>query len=155
MNTAENLELTGRLNIELRGPDGALKDAREVDNLVVNAGLAYIASRMVGTAKAVMSHMGLGSSATAAAAGQTDLGSLLGAREAIDTTTLVGANLNQVQYVCGFEAGDATGAITEAGIFNSGTAGAGDMLCRTTFAVVNKDANDTMTVTWTITLSAV
>jgi hypothetical protein len=29
------------------------------------------------------------------------------------------------------------------------------MLCRTTFAVVNKAADDTMTVTWTITLSAV
>ena len=153
MNPIENLKLTGRLNIELRGPDGALKDQREVDNLVVNSGLAYIASRMVGTAKGVMSHMGLGSGTTAAAAGQTDLVSLLGSREALDSTTLVGDNLNQVQYVCGFEAGDATGAITEAGIFNA--ASAGDMLCRTTFAVVNKDVNDTMTVTWTITLSAV
>lgn len=153
MNTRENIALAGRLNIELRGPDGALKDAREVDNLVVNAGLAYIASRMTGTAQAVMSHMGLGSGATAAAAGQTDLVSLLGAREAIDTTTLVGANLNQIQYVCGFEAGDATGAITEAGIFNA--ASGGTMLCRTTFAVVNKGADDTMTITWTITLSAV
>ena len=153
MNTAENLKLSGRLNIELHGPDGALKDAREVDNLVVNAGLAYIASRMTGTAKGVMTHMGLGSGTTAAAASQTDLVSLLGAREAIDTTTLVGANLNQVQYVCGFEAGDATGAVTEAGIFNA--ASGGDMLCRTTFAVVNKDVNDTLTITWTITLSAV
>jgi hypothetical protein len=153
MNTAENLKLSGRLNIELHGPDGALKDAREVDNLVVSAGLAYIASRMTGTAKGVMTHMGLGSGTTAAAAGQTDLVSLLGAREAIDTTTLVGANLNQVQYVCGFEAGDATGAVTEAGIFNASSGG--DMLCRTTFAVVNKDVNDTLTITWTITLSAV
>lgn len=153
MNTNENLKLTGLLGIELRGPDGQIKDSREVDNLVVNAGLVFIASRMVGTSKAVMSHMGLGSGTTAAAAGQTDLVSLLGAREAIDSSTLVGANLNQVQYVCGFEAGDATGAITEAGIFNA--ASGGDMLCRTTFAVVNKDAQDTMTVTWTVTLSAV
>lgn len=148
----DNLKLTGRVALELRGPDGAVKDRREVDNLVVNAGLAYIASRMVGTAKAVMSHMALGSGATAAAAGQTDLASILGSREALDSTTIVGANSNQVQYVCGFEAGDATGAIVEAGLFNA--ASGGDMLCRTTFAVVNKDANDTLTVTWTVTLSA-
>ena len=55
-------------------------------------------------------------------------------------------------YVSAFEAGDATGAVTEAGIFNA--ASGGDMLCRTVFSVVNKAADDTMSVTWTITLSA-
>ena len=55
-------------------------------------------------------------------------------------------------YVASFEAGDATGAVTEAGLFNAVTGG--DMLCRTVFAVVNKAADDTMTVTWTITVSA-
>ena len=34
MNTNEHLELSGRLHIELRGPDGALKDSREFDLLV-------------------------------------------------------------------------------------------------------------------------
>lgn len=153
MNTNENLKLTGRLNIELRGPDGQIKDTREVDNLVVNTGLAFIASRMVGTSAAVMSHMALGSSSTAAAAGQTDVQSILGSRKALSSTTIVGANSNQVQYVAAFTAGEATGAVVEAGIFNA--ASAGTMLCRTTFAVVNKDANDTMTVTWTVTISAV
>lgn len=153
MKTLEDLKVKGRLNIVLRDKDGNVKDEREVDNLVVNAGLAYIISRMVGTSKAVMSHMALGSGTTAAAAGQTDLVSLLGAREALDSTTIAGANSNQVVYVSSFEAGDATGAVTEAGIFNA--ASAGDMLCRTVFAVVNKAADDAMTVTWTITLSAV
>ena len=153
MKTLEDLKVKGRLNIVLRDKDGNVKDEREVDNLVVNTGLAYIISRMVGTAKSVMSHMALGSGTTAAAAGQTDLVSLLGAREALDSTTIAGANSNQVVYVSSFEAGDATGAVTEAGIFND--ASAGDMLCRTVFAVVNKAADDAMTVTWTITLSAV
>lgn len=148
----ESLKLTGEVDLVLRGADGRIKDARNVKNLVVTTGLAFIASRMVGTAKAVMSHMALGSSSTAAAAGQTDLGSILGSREALDSTTIVGANLTQVQYVASFEAGDATGAVVEAGLFNASTAG--DMLCRTVFSVVNKDANDTLTVTWTITLSA-
>jgi hypothetical protein len=153
MNTLENLKVKGRLTIVLRDENGNVKDERDVDNLVVNAGLAYIISRMVGTSKAVMSHIGLGAGTTAAAAAQTDLVSVLGSREALDSTTIAGANLNQVVYVSSFEAGDATGAVTEAGIFNAATAG--DMLCRTVFPVVNKGAADALTVTWTITLSAV
>lgn len=153
MNSLENLKVKGRLKIVLRGKDGVVKDEREVDNLVVNSGLGYIVSRMVGTAKVVMSHMALGASTTAAAAAQTDLISVLGVREAIDSTTISGTNNEKVTYVASFEAGDATGAVTEAGIFNAPTAG--DMLCRTVFPVVNKGADDSMTVSWTITLSAV
>ena len=148
----ENLKLSGQLNIVLKDKAGNVKEEREVKNLVVNAGLAYIASRMTGTAKDVMSHMGLGSGSTAAAASDTDLGSLLGSREALDSTTISGTNDEKVVYVSSFEAGDATGAVTEAGIFNAATGG--DMLCRTVFSVVNKAADDTMSVTWTITLSA-
>lgn len=153
----ETLKLSGQLNIVLKDKDGNIKTEREVKNLVVNAGLAYIANRMRNDSadaggKAKMSHMALGSGTTAAAAGQTDLVSILGAREALDSTTISGTNSEKVVYVCGFEAGDATGAVTEAGIFNASTGG--DMLCRTVFSVVNKAADDTMTVTWTITLAA-
>lgn len=148
----ENLKLSGQVNIVLKDKDGNVKTEREIKNLVVNAGLAYIASRMTGTSKSVMSHMALGSGTTAAAAGQTDLVSILGSREALDSTTISGTNLEKVVYVSSFEAGDATGAVTEAGIFNASSSG--DMLCRTTFSVVNKAADDTMSVTWTITLSA-
>lgn len=148
----EKLKLSGALSIVLTDKNGVVKDTREVKNLVVNSGLAYIISRMVGTAKGTMSHMALGAGTTAAAAGQADLVSMLGAREALDTTTITGTNNEKVQYTCTFEPGDATGAITEAGIFNDATVG--DMLCRTVFPVVNKAADDQMAVTWTITLSA-
>ena len=148
----ENLKLSGQLNIVLKDKAGNVKEQREVKNLVVNSGLAYIASRMKDTSKSVMSHMGLGSGTTAAAASQSDLVTLLGSREALDSTTIAGTNNEKVVYVSSFEAGDATGAVTEAGIFNAATSG--DMLCRTVFSVVNKAADDTMSVTWTITLSA-
>ena len=148
----ENLKLSGQLNIVLKDKAGIIKDERTVKNLVVNKGLEYIASRMKDASKGVMSHMGLGSGTTAAAASQTDLVTLLGSREAIDSTTIAGSNNEKVVYVSAFEAGDATGAVTEAGIFNA--ASSGDMLCRTVFSVVNKAADDTMSVTWTITLSA-
>jgi hypothetical protein len=148
----ENLKLSGQLNIVLKDKAGNVKDQREVKNLVVNSGLAYIASRMKDTTKGAMSHMALGSGTTAAAASQTDLVSILGSREALDSTTISGSNNEKIVYVSAFEAGDATGAVTEAGIFNA--ASSGDMLCRTVFNVVNKAADDTMSVTWTITLSA-
>ena len=148
----ENLKLSGQLSIVLKDKAGNVKDEREVKNLVVNKGLEYIASRMKDASKSVMSHMGLGSGTTAAAAAQTDLVTLLGAREALDSTTIAGSNNEKIVYVSAFEAGDATGAVTEAGIFNASTSG--DMLCRTVFSVVNKAADDTMSVTWTITLSA-
>jgi len=148
----ENLKLSGQLNIVLKDKAGNVKETREEKNLVVNTGLAYIASRMKDTTKGAMSHMALGSGTTAAAASQTDLVTLLGSREALDSTTISGSNNEKVVYVSAFEAGDATGAVTEAGIFNASSGG--DMLCRTVFSVVNKAADDTMSVTWTITLSA-
>jgi len=145
----EDLKLRGDVAIVLKDKDGNVKDSREIQNLVVSAGLEFICSRMAGTSAGVMSHMALGSDTTAAAAGQTDLLSILGAREALDSST---ASNNTITYVSSFEAGEGTGAVTEAGVFNA--ASSGTMLCRTVFAVVNKAADDTMSVTWTITLTA-
>jgi hypothetical protein len=145
----DKLKMRGDVDIVLRGPDGQIKETRNIENLVVSAGLTFIASRMGGTSASVMSHMALGSGTTAAAAGQTDLVSILGSREALDSST---PSSNTIVYVSSFEAGDATGAVTEAGIFNASSGGT--MLCRTVFSVVNKAADDTMQVTWTITLTA-
>ncbi len=145
----ENLKLRGDVALVLKGADGKVKDSREIKNLIVNDGLEFICSRMAGTSANVMSHMALGSGTTAPAAGQTDLVSILGSREALDSST---PSSNTIAYVASFEAGEGTGAVTEAGIFNAATGG--DMLCRTVFSVVNKEADDTMSVTWTITLTA-
>lgn len=145
----DSIKLTGNLDIVVRDSDGNIKEQRQERNLVVTAGLGFIASRMKDTTDGAMSHMAVGSDNTAAAAGNTDLGSILGSREALDSTTVSGAT---VTYVSTFEAGDGTGAITEAGIFNASTSGT--MLCRTVFSTVNKAADDTMTITWVITLSA-
>jgi hypothetical protein len=153
MNLTESPKMRGNVDIVLRKSDGSIKDKREIHNLVVNTGLAYIISRMVGTSKNVMSHMAIGAGTTAAAAGDTALESQLGSRVTLDSTTIAGSNNEKVVYVATFGTGVGTGAVTEAGVFNAGTSG--DMLCRTVFAVVNKAADDTMEITWTITLSAV
>jgi hypothetical protein len=149
-NTMINSEIkaTGRLSVVLKDTDGNIKEERDINNLVVTSGLGYIASRMKDATATAMSHMAIGTGTTAAAAGDTTLGTELD-RNALTSTTVTS---NQIEYVASWSAGDGTGAITEAGIFNA--ASAGDMLARTVFDVVNKAANDTLSITWTITLSA-
>lgn len=139
---AEDLVMTGRLEIAL---NGAL--VKEVPNLVVTSGKNYVASRMYDTSKNAMSHMAVGSSSTSPAAGDTALGSELD-RQLLVSTTVSG---NTVTYVATFDPGEGTGALTEAGLFNA--ASSGDMLCRTTFSVINKGSSDSMTITWVITVS--
>lgn len=147
-NINENMKAKGRLSVVLTDKNGNVKDSREVDNLVVNTGLAFIASRMKDVTDDAMSHMAVGSGTTAAAGGDTALGSELG-RVSLTSTTVTS---NAIAYVATFGAGTGTGAVTEAGILNA--ASAGTLLCRTVFDVVNKSADDTLSVTWTITISA-
>jgi len=144
----DKTNVKGRLNVVLTDKHGNVKESREVNNLVVNTGLAYIASRMKDTTDTAMSHMAVGAGTTAAAAGDTALGSELG-RVSLTSTTVTS---NAVAYVATFGAGTGTGAVTEAGILNAGSGGT--LLCRTVFDVVNKSADDTLSVTWTITISA-
>lgn len=143
----DQTKMTGRLVIELFDKDGNPKDRREVENLVVTVGKQFIASRMVGAASSVMSHMAAGSGTVAAAAGDTTLGTELG-RAALESSTSIGA---VATYTATFGAGIATGAVTEAGIFNA--APNGTMLARTVFPVVNKGADDSMGITWQVTVS--
>ena len=147
MNTNEQLKATGSLRVVVTGKDGQVKEEHDFKNLVVTVGKNFVASRMVGTASAVMSHMAIGEDDTAAAAGDTALGSEVG-RVSLASAT---ATNNVVTYTATFPAGTGTGAIVEAGILNA--ASAGTMLCRTVFAVVNKGADDAMSVTWTVTIS--
>lgn len=147
MNTHEIIKPTGMLRVVVIGPDGQVKTDETFKNLVVNVGKDFVASRMVAASATVMSHMAIGSGTTAPAAGDTTLSSELG-RVTLASSSAAGA---VVTYTASFPAGTGTGAVTEAGIFNAGVAGT--MLCRTVFSVVNKGANDSMSVTWTVTVS--
>lgn len=143
----ESINVRGNLEVILLDETGKQKDYRKVNNLVVAVGKDTIASRMVGNSIAIMSHMAVGTSNTAAVTSQTALGGELG-RVALDSTTRVS---NTVTYVATFPAGTGTGAITEAGILNA--ASTGNMLCRTVFGVVTKAAGDTVIITWNVTVA--
>lgn len=145
----DKLGVKGRLNVVLRDSGGNVKSETEIPNLVVDSGLDYIASRMKDATEDAMSHMAVGSGTTAANAADTALETQIGARVALTSTTVTD---NEIVYLATFAAGVGTGAITEAGTFNAATAGT--MLCRTVFSVVNKGADDTLQITWTITLNA-
>jgi hypothetical protein len=146
---SDSIKITGNVKIDIIGADGAVKDSREIKNLVVTVGKNYIASRMKDATATAMTHMELGTGTTAAAVGDTTLQTAIsGSRVTLASTTVT---TNAIAYVASFPAGTGTGAVTEAGVFNA--ASAGTMLCRTVFSVVNKGAADAMSVTWTITVS--
>lgn len=138
----DDLKMTGHLTISLND-----EVVQEVPNLVVTDGKEFVAARMKDATVSAMSHMAIGTGSTAAAAGDTALGSEAD-RNALTATSVSGA---AVTYTCTFAAGEGTGAITEAGLFNASSAG--DMLCRTVFAVVNKGASDQMSISWVVTVS--
>ena len=146
----ETIKPTGRLHIVLKDKDGNVKSEQNVKNLVVTSGLNFIAARMTTTGLPDdMSHMAVGSGATAAALGDTTLQAELGR---VTLTTGEGVpSSNTIVYTATFGAGVGTGAVTEAGVLNAGAAGT--LLCRTTFSAVNKGVDDSITITWTVTIS--
>ena len=141
-NVNDDLKLKGKLTIALND-----EVVQEVDNLVVTAGKGYVASRMKDASATAMSHMAIGSGTTNPAASDTAVETELG-RVSLTSTSVSGA---VVTYVATFAAGTGTGAVTEAGILNASSGGT--LLCRTEFNVVNKGSSDSMTVTWTVTVS--
>ena len=145
----EMVKATGRLSIEIFSSSGLLKEKINFPNKVVTTGRNYIVSRMNTTAPAaVMSHMAVGTGTTEPVLADIALESQLGSRVALDSQTI---NANVITYIATFGAGVATGALTEAGIFNASTFGT--MLCRTTFGVVTKAVDDIMVITWNVTVS--
>jgi hypothetical protein len=150
MNMKERIHAKGQVWITLRGQDGKIKE-RTVENLVVTVGRRHIADQLSGQLEAAMSHMATGSGTTAQVIGDTALETEINRKVFTSKTQGAGADANKVIYITEWAPGEGTGAITEAGIFNASTAGI--MLSRTTFAVKNKGAGDSLTLTWTITIS--
>jgi len=146
--TNEDVKLNTNVHIELRDEHGNLKHTEDVHNLVTTAGLAHIADQLSASpGQAAMSHMAIGTGTTAAAVGNTALVTELD-RNALTSNTDSGAVVTKVGT---WAAGDGTGAITEAGIFNA--ASSGTLFARVVFAAINKGASDTLTITWTHTFA--
>jgi len=118
----------------------------EKKNLIVNTGKNFLASAVINSSASPFTYMAIGTNTTAAAVGDTSLGSEL-VRQAF-TSSSVAANV--VTLVTTYAAGTGTGALTEAGIFNASSSGT--MLSRIVFSAINKGSADSLTITWTITV---
>lgn len=146
----DTFKVKGSLVINHYNEQKNLIDTREVNNLVVADGKNVITNRLLGNGIAVFSHMAVGTDNTAPAVSDTALASEL-ANVSLDGGSPSVTN-NTITYVATFPAGTGTGALVEAGIFNNADTSAGNMLCRTTFDVVNKAAADTIVITWNVTI---
>ena len=149
----DKIKPTGELTITLRDATGNIKVQTTVPNLVTTVGKNLIASRLSGTGTAA-THMAIGSGSTAANLTDTILVTEIPASTGITAgrqTLTSTPTTNYVDYACTFEAGRGTGAITEAGILNASTGGV--LLCRTVFNSVYKDALDTLTINWRVTIN--
>ena len=140
---AGTLEIKENVHIVLRGPDGAVKEER-IANTVTTAGKNGAADQILASPSLNKpTHMAIGTGSPTGTALGTELD-----RNALTTKTRSGA---VVTMVGDWAAGDGTGAITEAGIFDA--AATGNMWVSASFSTVNKAAGDTLQITWTLTFA--
>ena len=154
--------------VELRGPDGELKQVEPFANLITDAGDLYYAGKAITAiapaspaAPTAMSGMKLGTGVTAAAkngAGGALVTYKTASNVAFDatfpSTSNLGAGLGvNAVYKTTWIAGVATdAALTEAVIVNdagvNATSSAANTASRVVFAAVNKAAADSLAITW-------
>ncbi len=130
---------------------GSWKKSLRVSNLVVNAGMAGVASRINGAgAEAAFTYIAIGTGTTAASASDTALvaeiitgGGARAAATASRVTTDVTNDTAQLVVTFNFTA---SFAVTESGVFNASSGGT--MLARQVFSAINVSSGDSLQVTW-------
>lgn len=149
MQSNDTMKMKGSLELLVKRANGDVEMLRK-DNIIVDVGFDFIADAIGKSASrpGVMNHIAVGTGTTAAAAGQTTLVGELARKSATYSHT---AGTKSFQFQTTFNPGEATGAITEAGVLNA--ASGGIMLDRVVFPVVNKGVDDTVTATFTFSMS--
>ena len=143
------MRLTGHLHLVHRNPGGEILAAWEVDNLIVNEGLATIAASILSGGTA-MGGMGLSTSANPPAPGDTYLSTSFGLVASFDTLTAVG---NVVTGVATFTGGPPYLTYYTAGLVRSGTP-LEALIARALIGAVYLADSDTLTITWVVTISS-
>lgn len=128
----------------LRGPDGTVKERRDVYNTVTTAGKNGLADQALASptlGKPTHMAVGTGTPSATALGTETDRNALTSKTRSSAVITMVGD----------WAAGDATAALTEAGVFDASSSG--NMWLSSSFSVINKGASDTLSISWTLTIS--
>lgn len=151
----EGARITGHWKFTIRdAKTGEIKRVQEYDNLIPTVGRTAIAAHLTDATPSpttlLVSHIALGSSTTAPANGDTQLGTET-YRNAVASLT----NASNIAYITGFfSATETTGTYREAGAFIAGTgsANSGTILSHVSINVT-KTSTETLTVDFTITIS--
>jgi hypothetical protein len=144
------IKVTGKLDIIILREDGKV-EKYNYDNLVVTVGKNHIADQLSDKGEAVISHMAIGTGTNTQVIGDTALQTELHRKALTSKVQGAGVDANKVVYTGDWAPGEGTGAITEAGLFNAVAAGV--MMTRTTFAVKNKAAGDSISIQWTLSIN--
>lgn len=157
----------GHIEFTVVDADGNLKHYQQTDNVVTDKGLEcairnlFGTSTTTGTAKCTspntagtFNNIALGDDGTTALVGDTGLAGTEVARKVADTQnwTVATEKLTLVLSCvadtdCGLIDGE---TVAETGLFDSETAGAGNMLARQGLNSVTVTTGDTVTITWNI-----
>jgi len=165
--TDDSAKVFGHIELVARDANGEIKAYRQTDNLIVTDGESCAANYLFGSgagnphagcgAATPFANIGVGKSATAVSAGQTDvLDQISNKRPDTDGVAASGANgaVIETQWLANtLRNQSGTVAITESGLFNNVNNSTGDMFARQTFSAINVGASDTLTVTWTVTFA--
>lgn len=149
MKANEGLKMHGALTMTIQRANGDTETIRK-DNIIVDVGFDFIADAIGESASrpGVMSHIAVGSGTASPSADDTALETEITRQAAAYAHS---AGTKTMTFTASFPAGVGTGAITEAGVINSPSGGI--LLDRVTFGVINKGADDSMTATFTFTMS--
>lgn len=145
----DRMKFKGHFSAKLKKADGRVIEY-EQRNLVVDVGVDFICDAMAKPSARpnVLSHIGIGEGTTAADAGDTALETELD-RNAATYTHNAGDAFFTMEAT--FGAGEGTGDVSEAGLFNA--ASTGTMFNRVVFSAIPKEASDTLDITFTITFT--
>ena len=148
-------------------PDGKRPDARTLARLLrdatgatvlTHAGKAIVTDRIKGAGGPEPAHIGWGTGAGTAAAGDTtlftekavDLAAGTGTRTAGSSSRTTTAQANDTYQVTGTRTATGAGTVTNAGLFDNNAIGAGSLFMKGDFAGIGLAAGDSIAFTLTV-----
>jgi len=147
--------IKGHIKLDLYDEDGNLKQTFEHSNTITVAFDEHVANALSDDDNAAIGYMAVGTTNGGKTTASTALEAIIaGSNNALTSTTQgTTTNDNDVIYVGDWAAGDGTGTIIEAGLFNVAACTSGMMAYNESMNIV-KGAADTLKITWTLTFGA-
>lgn len=145
MKKAFNMKVDGVAVINVRHKDGSVETFVK-HNTIVDQGFDFICKAIALGSISVMDRIAVGDGTGSTTANMVALENQIASKQSV-VTHIDGTNV--VAFTTEFIEGEAVGALTEAGVFNSD----GIMLDRITFKVINIDSDDRVELTFRFTFT--